>query len=900
MTDAPRDNSADLPLLDLYRAELEKHGAALLDGLEQPPDGAPDALLKKLLRAARAIKGASAIVSLPASAALAGELEAFLAKAQRGECAFSADGIQTLRKAARFFTALAASRAADIPAALEARNAEARGLADAIKTLSGAPAPSPAPSPAPAPARTEPEPGGDAFMLDLFRTEAENNARALENGLVNAESDSSPARMEPLMRAAHSLKGAARIVGLKDCVTLAHAMEDVFIAAQTGRLKLAAADVDALLRANDVFLKLGAAAAAAIPGLVREAAATLAGLAANLRAILEGRPEEPGPQAAPEEPAPALPARPAPAAAPDEQTESQVVRVLAESLTRLVGLAGETLVQTRTLEPLGALQARIRQSVQALNSVLEQALVSLAGRDAEPGLRARLDDAFRQSGHILNMSDLCIERLTTFSRRMEHLADHLYSEVIESRMRPFADGLHGFPRLVRDLARKLDKKVRLEIRGAGTRIDRDILEKLDAPLTHLIQNSLDHGIETPADRKAAGKPEEGRVVLDARHGAGMLIVSVSDDGRGIAVEPLREKIAARGYVTAEMAANLTRSELFDFLFLPGFSTAGQVTEISGRGVGLDVVQSMIREVGGSLRVESRENAGATFLLQLPLTLSVVRALLVEISGEPYAIPLSKVEHVLVLAPGGLQTIDDRQYCPFNGENLGVVPAHQVLRVAPAAQSSGSVFVAVLNDRAHRYGMVVDRFLGQRELVVLPLDRRLGKIPNIAAGAVLESGAPALILDADDLARSIDKLLAQSAPAKVGGAGPAAGPKKLKRVLVVDDSLTVREVERKLLENRGYEVKIAVDGMDGWNMLLGGPFDLVITDVDMPRMDGIALARRLKADARFKDLPVMIVSYKDRPEDRLRGLEAGANYYLTKSSFHDESLLGAVRDLIGES
>ena len=315
MTDAPRDNSADLPLLDLYRAELEKHGAALLDGLEQPPDGAPDALLKKLLRAARAIKGASAIVSLPASAALAGELEAFLAKAQRGECAFSADGIQTLRKAARFFTALAASRAADIPAALEARNAEARGLADAIKTLSGAPAPSPAPSPAPAPARTEPEPGGDAFMLDLFRTEAENNARALENGLVNAESDSSPARMEPLMRAAHSLKGAARIVGLKDCVTLAHAMEDVFIAAQTGRLKLAAAR-NALLRANDVFLKLGAAASHSGWSPSRR---HLAGLAANLRAILEGGPE-PGAAGAPEEPAPALPADRAGRGA-DEQTE---------------------------------------------------------------------------------------------------------------------------------------------------------------------------------------------------------------------------------------------------------------------------------------------------------------------------------------------------------------------------------------------------------------------------------------------------------------------------------------------------------------------------------------------------------------------------------------------------
>lgn len=910
MTDAPKDISADLQLLGLFRAELKTHSATLLAGLEQLQAGASPELLKKLVRAAHSIKGASAIVSLPVSATLARSLEDFFLKAQHGECTIGTECMLPLQKAAQLFAAFSEINPDGISAALATQTPEFRQLSDVINRLSQAAAITSAPAPLPsstpgnpaasALSRTEPEAGADTFMLNLFRTEAETHSRALETGLVNVESDSSPARIEPLMRAAHSLKGAARIVGLPGGVTLAHAMEDVFIAAQAGKIKLGASDIDTLLQANDVFLQLSRIEATAIPGRIRESVDTLTSLAANLRAILEGKPASPVPLPAPAAQGPERQAAPAKAAAVVEKGEAQVVRVLAESLTRLMGLAGESLVQTRNLEPLGLLQIRIKKAIQELNSTLEQTLAALNGQTSAIELRSRIDDAFRQSGHILDMSGMCIERHLTFSRRMEYLADHLYSEVIESRMRPFADGLHGFPRLVRDLARKLDKKVRLDIQGAATRIDRDILEKLDAPLTHLIQNALDHGLENPEARQAAGKPEEASIVLDARHGAGMLIVSVSDDGRGIPVESLRRKVIDKGYVTEEMAKNLTRTELIDFLFLPGFSMAGKVTEVSGRGVGLDVVQSMIREVGGSIRVESRDNAGTTFLLQLPLTLSVLHALLVEIGGEPYAIPLSKVEHVLVLEPGDLHVVEDRQYCRFNNENLGLIPAHQVLRVAPKTHGANNVFVTVLNDRTRRYGMVVDRFLGQKELVVLPLDKRLGKIPNITAGAVLESGAPALILDADDLVRSIDKLLSQGTLDKVGETGRAGGPAKRKRVLVVDDSLTVREVERKLLENRGYEVKVGVDGMDGWNMLLGNPFDLVITDVDMPRMDGIALVRRIKADPRLKNMPVMIVSYKDRQEDRLRGLEAGANYYLAKSSFHDESLLSAVRDLIGEA
>jgi two-component system sensor histidine kinase and response regulator WspE len=465
-------------------------------------------------------------------------------------------------------------------------------------------------------------------------------------------------------------------------------------------------------------------------------------------------------------------------------------------------------------------------------------------------------------------------------------------------MQPFSDGMHGFSRLVRDMSRELEKKVRFEVLGTATPVDRDILEKLEAPLSHLIRNALDHGLETPAEREQAGKKPEGKITVEARHVAGMLNITVRDDGRGISLPRLKAKIVEKGLASAEMAESLTKAELLEFLFLPGFSTAKKISEISGRGVGLDVVFSMAQEVGGSVRVDSEEGEGTRFLLLLPLTLSVLRTLLVEIDAEKYAMPLTRIDRILRVSHEELHVVEDRQFYALNGENIGIVDARQLFQRSERKSGPALCHLLVFSDRLSRFGLVVDRFLGQQDLVVHPLDGRLGKISNISAGAILEDGSPVLILDVDDLVRSIDNLLGHGRLRKVGAARVEAASGR-KRILVVDDSLTVREVERKLLETHGYEVSVAVDGMDGWNRLQGGPFDMVVSDIDMPRMNGIELVRKIKADPLLKGLPVMIVSYKDREEDRLKGLEAGANYYLTKSSFHDETLLKAVRDLIGE-
>jgi two-component system sensor histidine kinase and response regulator WspE len=357
-------------------------------------------------------------------------------------------------------------------------------------------------------------------------------------------------------------------------------------------------------------------------------------------------------------------------------------------------------------------------------------------------------------------------------------------------------------------------------------------------------------------------------------------------------------VIRRKLADEDTAARLSEPELLDFLLLPGFSMRDQVTDVSGRGVGLDAVHEMVKAVRGTVRIFNEPGRGSRFVMQLPLTLSVVRSLLVDVGGEAYAFPLAHVRRTLELARADIDMLEGQQHFAFDGKPVGLVTAHQLLG-AQAGVTRESVSVVVIGDERVTYGIAVDRFLGERMLVVQPLDPRLGKIRDIAAAALMENGDAVLIVDVDDLLRSVDKLVRGGQLDRIGRAHDVAARQR-KHVLVVEDSLTVRELERKLLEKRGYAVTVAVDGMDGWNALRSGTFDLVVTDIDMPRMDGIELVTLIKRDPLFKPVPVMIVSYKDRDEDRRRGLEAGADYYLAKGSFHDEALLDAVRDLIGEA
>jgi two-component system, chemotaxis family, sensor histidine kinase and response regulator WspE len=721
-------------------------------------------------------------------------------------------------------------------------------------------------------------------MLDLFRMEAETQGEVLTAGLLALERvPTAPDRLEECMRAAHSLKGAARIVGLHAAVSVAHAMEDCFVAAQEGRIVLRHQQIDRLLRGVDLLARVGTAP---------EVSGEVSRFLADLKEAIEAPSDALAVAADTVSP-------PADSAAASDTAE-RVLRVTAENLNRLLGLTGESLVESRWLKPFADSLLRLKRLQHEASAALSAARESLIGRP----LSASTDESLAVSQKsLLDCEHLLSQRLLQlemFDGRSTDLANRLYDEALACSMRPFADAVPRFPRMIRDLGRELGRPARLEILGEATQVDRDVLEKLDAPLGHLLRNAVDHGIESSERRLAAGKPAEGVIRLEARHTAGTLQILISDDGAGVDVGALREAIVRRKLATADFARTLSEAELLEFLFLPGFTLKDTVTEISGRGVGLDAVLNMVKQLRGTVRVTSQLGHGTRFVLQLPLTLSVVRTLLAEVGGEPYAFPLAYISRTLSLPREQIETLEGRQLFEFEGRPVGLVDASQVLGGTPSPASAAPASIIVIGESANSYGLVVDRFLGERELVVRPLDIRLGKVKDIAAAALMEDGSPVLIIDVEDLRQSVEKLISTGRLNKLPQGVDAIPGKTRKRVLVVDDSLTVRELERKLLDSHGYEIEVAVNGMEGWNAVRTGNFDLVITDIDMPRMDGIELVSLIRKDPSLKSLPVMIVSYKDREEDRRRGLEAGADYYLTKGSFHDDTLVRAVLDLIGEA
>ncbi|MCE3264860.1 MAG: oxidoreductase [Pseudoduganella sp.] len=745
-------------------------------------------------------------------------------------------------------------------------------------------------------------------MLDLFRMEADSQTQILTDGLLAFERRNNPSDIEPMMRAAHSIKGAASIVGLDMVVQLAHGMEDAFIAAQAGKLKLTPNRVDALLAAVDLILQCARANGDMDAWLAANAAQI-----GKTMSDVQGIAFLPEPLVMPSALAPLAPqAVPAPALqpeagsseppAPDGAEQPVPGRSLppmksAQNFDRLLALASEARINAHQLHPLIQGMQRHKRNQAALFAVLEE-LMEAASRASDPALKEKALLAIQKSQPLKQFMLEHITDMENFERRLLTGSENMVDEVLALRMRPFRDGIQHFPRMVRDLARNLGKDVVLHIEGEDTLVDRDILLRIEGPLNHMLRNAVDHGMETPQERRDAGKPATGTILMEARHRAGMLNIEISDDGRGVDPEKIRRTVIERKMASEQMVAAMSHAELMEFLFLPAFSLKGDITEISGRGVGLDIVHETIRQQNGTVRIESELGKGFRSSITLPLTQSIVRALVVDVKGEAYAMPIVKAERILMVPQSAVHTLENKQFYEHEGEHLGLVSAAQVLELGDMEHSE-ELSVVVIGGSSRRYALVVDRIRGEESLAVQAIDPVFGKMRDISAAALLDDGEPVLILDVPDLLLSVEKLLQEGSLHQLTRA-EHGGRRKMKRILVVDDSLTVREMERKLLVGRGFEVDIAIDGIDGWNVVRSGDYDLVITDVDMPRMDGIELVNLIKKDLHLHKLPVMIVSYKDRPEDRARGLAAGADYYLTKGSFHDETLLDAVSDLIGDA
>ncbi len=680
----------------------------------------------------------------------------------------------------------------------------------------------------------------DASLFELFTLEADAQTQVLSAGLLALERNPTQAdQLEACMRAAHSLKGAARIVGVDFGVSVAHVMEDCLVSAQEGRLLLQAEHIDALLSGTDLLMRIatpgsdsigqpdidsyverlntlltsGAGAARTVSTPLPDPAsdALLAGAMLQLETssgvavpepLVAASPAPAHPAVMPEPEAPFTPLRERRVAEGGER----VLRVTAERLNGLLDMSSKSLVETQRLKPLLAGMQRLKR----LQSSSDRALEVLGASFGEEGPSADVQKALEDARNLLSQAQQVLARHTAeldeFGWQSAQRAQLLYDTALACRMRPFADVLNGQARMVRDLGRELGKQVRLQIEGEKTQVDRDVLEKLDAPLTHLLRNAVDHGIESPEQRVASGKDPEGLIRLQASHQAGLLVVELSDDGGGVDLERVRQSIVDRKLSPAETAAQLSEEELLSFLFLPGFSMRDKVTQISGRGVGLDAVQHMVRQMHGSVELQQWAGEGSRFRIEMPLTLSVVRSLVVEVGGEAYAFPLAHIERMRDLQPDDILQLEGRQHFWDEERHVGLVSATQLLNRPPAQKAGETLKVVVIRERDAVYGVAVERFIGERTLVVMPLDTRLGKVQDVSAGALLDDGSVVLIIDVEDMLRSVEKLLNTGRLERIDRRNRQVDRVSRKRVLVVDDSLTVRELERKLLLSRGYRCR----------------------------------------------------------------------------------------------
>lgn len=732
----------------------------------------------------------------------------------------------------------------------------------------------------------------DDSMRALFMSEFENKLKIISSELVSLDGDfCNTAILDSLMRAAHSIKGAARAVGLSPIVELAHQMENCFSAARSGKIKFNSDSLDAILQCSDFLSGLlkkrfSSVNASAVSSLLKRLKAVENG-ADNLSEIISSGPLTENPLSILSEPA--------------EDGEDETIKISAKIFAGLLEKSAENLVENRRLEAHLREASGIRWASVSAQREIDAAIRSLDGVSGAESAARRLEQLGASLAAAMGGAEKIFYEIGEHSRRGSFLASELYSSILRGKMVPFSELARSFPRAVRDLARACGKKIKIRIDGGKVPIDREMLEVLDSPVNHILRNSCDHGIESPSERAAAGKPETGLIEISARHSSGFFILSIKDDGRGLSERKIRGRIIEKNLMSASVVEKMSREEIFEFLFLPAFTTRDTVSEISGRGFGLDIVRSSIRQAGGMVEISSEEGRGLQLTIQLPVSRSVIKALEADVCGEKYAFPLDRVRRIIRISRSEMLSGEGKPFVDFGGSAKPVFPAREIIpipRTGNKSLPSGFANIIILSDGPDSFALELDSLPQECELVVRPLDPRLGKVACVSAASTDDEGYPTLIADIDDIISACRRRILSPGgrpDSQISAEKPAMASKK---ILVADDSSTVRQAQLKILRAAGYPADTAVDGIDAWNSIRLGEYSLLVSDIDMPRLDGFGLLEKIRSSEKYRSLPIIIVSYKDRPSDKIRARELGANSYLSKSAFQDGTYLEKIQELLG--
>jgi two-component system chemotaxis sensor kinase CheA len=730
-----------------------------------------------------------------------------------------------------------------------------------------------------------------SLFIGKFVEEGRDRLKALGAALLRLEQE--PGAVDAIaeaLREAHSIKGSALMLGFTDVSQITHELEELFVAAKTNPSLLDGDAFDVIFRGVDQV-------ATRVEGLARGQleAIEVSEICQQLNDLLKPRRQTMAPTS-PSETIDYVPDAPAHDPTTPLQRAPEVhqsLRVPVEKLERLAHLAPEMVVQSLKAFERHAELRRMERMLSRLRDRVREARLTPETADHDRGAQlADYADALdgitrRMREFLVNFSD---DRV-----RLNLITEELRQNVIELTMLPVASVFDPFPRAVRDLARTFGKDIDITIRGRETELDKKIIEQISEPLIHLIRNAVDHGIETPADRVRIGKPAAGHLILSAEQQGNRILITLKDDGCGIDLAMLRAVAIQRRVAAAGEIDRWTPEQILDVIFQPGFSTRSLATDVSGRGVGMDVVKSVVERLGGAVRVQSELDKGTSITLNLPLSLALLRVVLVEAGEELFALPTAAIRRILQVGASDIGQLQQGPVAEVDGENIPLTALSTMLQV-PAAPAAARQTVIVAEGSDGRFGILVEAVHEEQELVFKELRGPLRNQKTFTGAALLGNGDIVPILDVNAL---FD--LASRAPAI--GAAPTlarrAAP-RISRVLVVDDSLVAGELQKNILLAAGYESEIASDGIEALDCLHRKEWDLVVADVDMPRMTGFELTERMRADEQFRDIPVIIVTSRDTVDDRRRGFEVGADAYVLKREFDQSQLLDTVRRLIGRA
>ncbi len=736
-------------------------------------------------------------------------------------------------------------------------------------------------------------------LREAFSTEADEHLQAITAGLLELEKSPPPPRcreiVETIFREAHSLKGAARAVNRTDIESVCQVVEGVFSHWKQNADGVASANFDLLNRATDLMTRL-----MRLPDVATGAAerAEIAEMARDLGSV----PSSPQPETPPAVPPPQAPEP----HAGNEITSLQIAETVRIPMAKLDAL----LRQAEELIAVKLTASRNAAELHGLGSVLEawrkewgkvRGSVREGIEGQNPAALAKLAGFIEWNHSYMHSVE---KRLTALARTAAHderstgmLIDDLLGDAKRLVMLPFATLLDLFPKLVRDLSRAEGKEANLIVHGRDIEIDKRILQEMKDPLVHLVRNSIDHGIEKPAARAAAHKSPCGKITLAVSQLDGSKVeITVADDGAGIDVEKVKASAIRAGTLAAEDAEMLSEQAALALIFESGISTSAILTEISGRGLGMAIVREKVEKLGGQITIETARGAGTTFRMVLPITLATFKGILVSAGGQTFVIPTAHITCIARPHREDIRTVENRETIALDGQAVALARLDEILALPLRPETGAFAEVVVLGTAEKRIGYVVEEVLSEQEVLVKSIGKPLVRVRNVAGATILASGVPAIILNTADLLKSAVRLAGTGAG--LGARTPKSDDeKRVRNILVVDDSVTSRMLLKNILESAGYSVTTAVDGVDGLTALKSRTFDLLVSDVEMPRMDGFDLTAKVRADKNLAELPVVLVTSLASREHEERGVDVGANAYIVKGSFDQNNLIEVIGKLI---